>query len=75
MGSIPTLAQVDTRIAIHDKEWRFHSLPNENVEIPRRHVPDPEAESVPTLKQESAAELERRSGALLGALGVKKRDQ
>lgn len=60
MSGVPTLAKIDSRAFIIDKEWKFHRLPNENVVIPREHLPDPEAEAIPTTRNESVADIERR---------------
>ncbi|RCN34042.1 hypothetical protein ANCCAN_20112, partial [Ancylostoma caninum] len=60
MSSVPSLAALDHTHLKWDKEWMFHKLPKDNIEIPRHHLPDPEAEAIPgTSKQESLADLER----------------
>ncbi|KAJ1365774.1 hypothetical protein KIN20_026206 [Parelaphostrongylus tenuis] len=60
MSFIPSLARLDHTHLKWDKEWIFHKLPHDNIEIPRHHLPDPEAEAIPgTGKQESVADIER----------------
>ncbi|KHJ89937.1 hypothetical protein OESDEN_10228 [Oesophagostomum dentatum] len=52
MSSVPSLAALDHTFLKWDKEWMFHKLPKDNIEIPRHHLPDPEAEAIPgTSKQ------------------------
>ncbi|VDM68479.1 unnamed protein product [Strongylus vulgaris] len=52
MSSVPSLAALDHTHLKWDKEWMFHKLPKDNIEIPRHHLPDPEAEAIPgTSKQ------------------------
>ncbi|WKX95561.1 hypothetical protein Q1695_012204 [Nippostrongylus brasiliensis] len=47
MSSVPSLAALDHTHLKWDKEWMFHKLPKDNIEIPRHHLPDPEAEAIP----------------------------
>ena len=73
-SGVPSLASLDHQFLSYDREWKQHRLPNEDISVPRDHLPDPEAESIPSAKhvsfqkqsfpisirKELASEIERR---------------